>query len=200
MRIVFFDIDTQLDFLFPAGALYVPGAERLLPALSRLNRYAAAAGLPLVSTMCAHGENDPEFRQWPPHCVQGTTGQLKPAATLLERRAVVPSGPGELAVEGAQQILLEKQELDLFSNPNLPPLLEQLGAGHGVVYGVVTEFCVRHACFGLLRSGRPATVVVDAIRELDPSVSEPMLRDFVDAGGRLATVEEICSGSLSIPA
>ena len=26
----FFDIDTQIDFLFPAGSLYVPGAERLL--------------------------------------------------------------------------------------------------------------------------------------------------------------------------
>ena len=41
MRTVFFDIDSQLDFLYPAGALYVPGAERIVPAISRLNRYAA---------------------------------------------------------------------------------------------------------------------------------------------------------------
>ena len=35
MKTVFFDIDTQIDFLYPAGALYVPGAERLLPLISQ---------------------------------------------------------------------------------------------------------------------------------------------------------------------
>ena len=44
MKTAFFDIDTQIDFLFPAGSLYVPGAERLIPTLSRLNHYAAAHG------------------------------------------------------------------------------------------------------------------------------------------------------------
>jgi hypothetical protein len=61
MKAVFFDIDTQIDFLFPAGSLYVPGGEQLLPALSRLNHYAAAHGIPVVSSMCAHAEDDPEF-------------------------------------------------------------------------------------------------------------------------------------------
>src|SRR5207247_530250 len=78
MKTVFFDIDTQIDFMFPAGALYVPGAERILPVIARLNRQATT----LVSTMCAHQEDDPEFKQWPPHCVVGTFGQLKPASTL----------------------------------------------------------------------------------------------------------------------
>ena len=32
MKTVFMDVDTQLDFLYPAGALYVPGAERLISA------------------------------------------------------------------------------------------------------------------------------------------------------------------------
>jgi hypothetical protein len=27
MKTVFFDVDTQIDFLYPAGALYVPGGE-----------------------------------------------------------------------------------------------------------------------------------------------------------------------------
>ena len=31
MKTVFFDIDTQIDFVFPAGALYVPGAEIFCP-------------------------------------------------------------------------------------------------------------------------------------------------------------------------
>src|SRR5512132_921386 len=84
MKTVFFDIDTQLDFLYPAGALYVPGAEALVPALVRLNQYAVGKGIPLISTADAHTENDEEFRTWPHHCVAGTAGQAKPAATLHE--------------------------------------------------------------------------------------------------------------------
>ena len=61
MKTVFFDIDSQLDFLYPAGALYVPGAERIVPAIARLNRFAAMHGIPVVSTIDAHTENDPEF-------------------------------------------------------------------------------------------------------------------------------------------
>ena len=58
MRTVFVDVDTQLDFLYPVGALYVPGAERIVPVLERLNRYAAARGIPVLSTADAHAEND----------------------------------------------------------------------------------------------------------------------------------------------
>ena len=40
MKTVFFDIDTQIDFVYPAGALYVPGAERILATVAELNRRA----------------------------------------------------------------------------------------------------------------------------------------------------------------
>src|SRR5271165_5835142 len=69
MKTAFVDVDTQLDFLFPAGALYVPGAERIVPAVARLNRYAAECGIPVISTTDAHTETDPEFAVWPPHCI-----------------------------------------------------------------------------------------------------------------------------------
>ena len=77
MSALFIDVDTQLDFLYPAGALYVPGAERLIPALGHLTRYAAGHRIPLVSTVDAHTENDPEFQSWPKHCVAGAAGQHK---------------------------------------------------------------------------------------------------------------------------
>ena len=108
MKTAFFDMDTQIDFLFPAGSLYVPGAERLIPALRRLNHYAAAHGIPLVSDTCAHTEDDPEFRDWPAHCVIGTVGQLKPPELLLEKRATIGIAPGDYAIEGAQQIVLKR--------------------------------------------------------------------------------------------
>jgi nicotinamidase/pyrazinamidase len=193
MKPAFFDIDTQIDFLFPAGALYVPGAERLIPALSRLNHYAPAHGIPLVSSTCAHAEDDPEFRDWPPHCIAGTVGQLKPPETLLEKRAVIGVAPGEYAIEGAQQILFEKNHLDFTSSPNFQPLLNCLGADSYVVYGVVTEYCVRFAALALLATGKPVTLLTDAIQTLSAQASENTVREFTARGGRLATVAEVCA-------
>src|SRR5580658_990675 len=140
MKTVFFDIDTQVDFVYPAGALYVPGAERILPAIAELNRRAPV----LISTMCTHSEDDPEFSIYPHHCVAGTVGQQKPLATLREKRLTIPASIG-----GGEQLILEKHELDCFSSPHLRPLLAGLAADRYVVYGVVTEICVRFAAFGL---------------------------------------------------
>jgi nicotinamidase/pyrazinamidase len=180
MKTVFFDIDTQIDFLYPAGALYVPGAERLLPVISRLNQQAAV----VVSTMCAHDENDAEFKQWPPHCVAGTAGQLKPQSTMLAERVVIPNRLVDVSI--ARQVVLEKQELNLFTNPNLPRLLEMLEADEYVVYGVVTEYCVKDAALGLLDTGKPVTLVTDAIRSLREDDAKRTIQAFTAGGGKLA--------------
>ena len=194
--VVFFDVDTQIDFLYPAGALYVPGAEALVPRIAALNRYAAANGIPVVSTMDAHAENDPEFAAWPPHCVVETTGQQKPASTLAEKRVVVPnaippSGLSGINIAGAQQILLEKQALDCFTNVNLGKLLDELAAERYVVYGVVTEICVQFAAFGLLKTGKRVELVTDAIQSLDADAASKMTAAFTAQGGVLTTSAEV---------
>ena len=178
MKAVFVDVDTQIDFLFPAGALYVRGAERLLPAISRLNQHAVEHGIPLISTADAHSENDPEFRQWPPHCVAGTTGQMKPAETLV----------------GAGQTIVEKQALDVFTNPEFPALLERLGADGYVVYGVATDYCVRCAIRGLLNTGKSVTLVTDAIAAVNPGDGAHTIAEFTARGGQLTTVRQITGG------
>lgn len=188
MRTAFFDVDTQLDFLYPAGALYVPGAEHIVPNVARLNRFAAAHGIPLISDTDAHAENDPEFLHWPPHCVAGTLGQLKPQSTLLERRTVV-SAKALLNEwpEGVQQILLEKQTLDAFSNPGLAAFIDTLNVDRFVVYGVVTEICVKYAAWGLLKTGKRVELVIDAVRHLNEAEAAQTLKDFEAAGGALTS-------------
>jgi nicotinamidase/pyrazinamidase len=176
MKTVFVDVDTQIDFLFPAGALHVPGAERLLPAIARLNQFASAKGIPLISTTDAHSEDDPEFQQWAPHCVVGTTGQLKPAETLV-----------------ADQIVIEKQALDVFTNPDFPALLDRLAADRYVVYGVATDYCVRCAITGLLRTGKPVALVTDAIAAVNPEDGARTLVEFTAAGGTLTTVNRLAN-------
>lgn len=165
---LYFDIDTQIDFMLPAGALYVPGAEKLLPAIAQLNRQAVESGAKLISTACAHSEDDPEFRVWAPHCVVGTVGQTRPAALLTGSDS---------------QIILEKQELDLFSNPRTDALLREFAPAECVVYGVVTEYCVSKCAMGLLDRGYKVTLIQRAIRSLNEGDGDMFLTTFRSRGG-----------------
>jgi nicotinamidase/pyrazinamidase len=174
----FFDIDTQIDFVFPAGALYGPGAERVIPYVSALNRYAGANGVTLISTMCAHPEDAAEFRVWGPHCVIGTAGQRKPAATLLPNPE--------------RQIIVEKNDIDMFSNPGVLPLLDRLNIDECFVYGVFTEYCVKCAVMGLLKTGRKVSLVMEATAHLSQLEGARVVDDFVAAGGQcISGLEDI---------
>ena len=192
MSTVFVDIDTQVDFLYPAGALYVPGAEKRVGAIAKLNRFAAAQGFPVISTMDAHAENDSEFASWPPHCILGTLGQRKPEETLLERRVVVRNQPGEFSLEGARQIVIEKQTVNVFDTVTMERILEQLAADRFVVYGVVTEVCVLCAVRGLVKTGKPVAVVTDAIETLNASDSVRALGEMQGLGAGLTMTGAVC--------
>lgn len=174
MKTLFFDVDTQVDFVRPSGALYVAGAEKIIPAVAELNRWAISHGIPLISTADCHPENDPEFRTWPPHCVAGTWGQRKPDETMVG------------------QIVLNKTTLDCFECAELGAALEKADAGRCVVYGVVTEICVRFAALGLLKTGRRVEIATDAVKELDAAAATRMFDEFTAAGGVLTTVAAVC--------
>ena len=68
-NIFFVDVDTQLDFMLSNGALYVPGAERMIPKLRRLFDFARKNEISILSSVDAHTPDDPEFSSFPPHCV-----------------------------------------------------------------------------------------------------------------------------------
>ncbi len=193
MKAIFWDVDTQLDFLYPAGALYVPGAERIVATVARLNHHAAANGMHVVSDVDAHSEDDPEFHHWPPHCVAGTAGQQKPQSTLLDHRAIVPFKSGGFPIDKVQQLILEKPTLSCFADPNLPALLRALNADKYVLYGVVTEICVRHAALGLLDTGKRVELVTDAVQHLNEPDRDRFFEEFTAHGGKLTTADEVCS-------
>ncbi len=200
-KAIFWDVDTQVDFMLPGGKLYVPGAEKIIPNLRRLTDAARKGRLLIVSSADAHTPQDEEFRQWPPHCLKGTPGQQKIPETLMEDFCVVPN-EGGIALPnllGCRQVILEKQKLDVFTNPNTKAVLEQLGnEAEFVVYGVVTEHCVRCAARGLLESGRRVSMVTDAIQALDATAAKQTLHELNAQGARLITAEQalaLCSAS-----
>jgi nicotinamidase/pyrazinamidase len=193
---LFFDVDTQVDFLLPVGALYVPLGEKLIPALARLTEFAARQNIPLLSTADAHDPQDSEFAQWPPHCVAGTLGQKKVPETVLPGAVVIPNSPGPLP-EGwqrAPQITIEKQTTDAFETTTLGRVLEARPARRVVLYGVVTEVCVLSAARGLLKRNVQLDIVTDAIRELDRARGAQALAELQAAGARLVSVNDATGG------
>lgn len=190
---VLFDVDTQVDFMLPVGALYVPGAENLIPTFARLYEWARSRGFPVIASADAHAEQDPEFRDWPPHCVQGTLGQKKVAETLLPGAIEIPNRAGELPPgwQSAPQVIVEKQTLDVFHTATIEPVLAGRPARRYLVFGVVTEYCVRMAALGLLGRGRAVEVLTDATAFLKPEDGQKALEEIVAAGGRLSTTEAL---------
>ncbi len=194
MKTVFFDVDTQLDFLFPAGALAVPGAERIVPALGALTRFAHRKGIPIISTADAHTEDDPEFKIWKPHCVAGTVGQTKVTGTKLAGALIIPPsgfGVGGVPSNLPAQLIIEKQSIDCFTNPSLDPLLQFIAADRYVVYGVATEHCVEKAIAGLLKTAAQIELVEDAVCGIEESEVKSTLQRFAAAGGKLTTVSAV---------
>lgn len=191
---IFWEVDVQADFMLPGGNLYVPGAEKLLPKIRRLTDAARQGQVFLVSHGCFHIPNDPEFEVFPPHCVKGTAGaELVPEA-LAERVARVPNDPDAKLPEDLskfQQILLEKQTLNIFESRHADALVQRLG-NHAefVVFGVVTEYCVSFAVKGLLERGRRVAVVQDAIETLKPEDGKKTIADLERLGARLTTVDQ----------
>lgn len=193
-KIIFWEVDTQADFMLPGGKLYVPGAEKRVANMKRLVDAARAGKVLLVSSTDQHAPDDPEFARFPPHCVRGTSG----AEILPELRAARPVFiPDEKPakplprLDGIQQLVLEKQTLDVFDNPNTEKLLAQLpDHSEFVVFGVVTEFCVRLAAKGLLDRGRRVALVTDAIETLDASESRKTLGELTRLGAHLITTDE----------
>jgi nicotinamidase/pyrazinamidase len=169
-NLVFWEVDTQADFMLPGGKLYVPGAERLLPNIRKLTDAARQGQVFLVSHGCYHVKDDPEFKTFPPHCIKGTSGADFVPEALTERIITVPNDPAAALPEDLsryQQIHLEKQTLNIFESRHAGTLVERLGREtEFVVFGVVTEYCVSFAAKGLLERGRRVSVVEDAIETL----------------------------------
>jgi nicotinamidase/pyrazinamidase len=194
MRLLFWDVDTQVDFMDPGGKLYVPGAEKIIPNIQRLNQWAASHQILVVSSTDAHQPSDPEFRDYPPHCLAGTPGQQKVPGTMLPKHLVVPNRKSELPadLESYQQIIVEKQALDVFTNPNIEALLGKLGKDREIIlYGVVTEICVDRAARGLMLRGYKVNVAEDAIRYLEEEKGRATVDEVRRHGGRVMRTEEV---------
>ena len=194
-RLVFVDVDTQVDFMLPSGRLYVPHAEEIIPNLARLMSWARDHRIPIISSADTHAPDDPEFAQWPPHCVAGTPGQRRIPETLFPDAVLVENRPGafQSPLGWVGQLIVEKRVYDFTTNVNIEAILASLCRPRFVVFGVATEYCVLSAVLALRKRDLPVAVVRDAIRSISEEGGRKALEEMTAAGAQLVMTAEICS-------
>ena len=210
-RLLFWDVDTQHDFMRADGALYVPGSEEIIPTVGALTGFAYRRAIRIVASANDHVKGHRELSEapdfvttFPPHCMRGTPGQRKIPETALRDPLVFepePRDPEVVAREvGAHRgdILFHKHWFDVFTNANVDAVLRVLDPEVIVLYGVALDVCDRYTVEGLL-THRPATrlyLVTDATRAIDHDVGEHLLREWGDEGVRLIKSTDILEDDL----
>lgn len=203
---LFWDVDTQHDFMHADGLLYVTDSEAIIPVLARLTGYAHRKGIRILASADDHVPGHRELSgtpDWittfPEHCMRGTAGQQKIAETRLRHPLVIEPTPQDPAALAARvlahdgDLLFHKHWFDVFTNPNLLPVLDALAPSMIVLYGVALDVCDKYAIEGLLRErpGIPITLVRDATRAIHPDSAAQLLDDWRRRGVRVATSEEV---------
>jgi nicotinamidase/pyrazinamidase len=199
---LFYDVDTQRDFILPQGKLSIAGTDCIIPKLAALTALARRCGIRIVASVDRHFPGDAELRrnggEYPDHCMSGTAGQQKIAETApLNPMHIENHDMNEAEITAALdhngELVIEKQRFDVFTgNRNAEELLRRLLPSYRdvVLYGVYTEVCVRDAIDGLLRLGARVDVVTDAIADIGAEGDGYRSR-WKAAGVTLLTVGEL---------
>ena len=205
MTRVFWDVDTQVDFMRPDGKLYVGGAEAIVANLASLTEFAHGNGIRIIGSSDNHDPSDAELSEtpdfadtFPAHCLRGTPGQSRiPETTLRDVLVVEPEDavPDVLRciVDHAGDILFHKHYFDVFTNPNVSPVVDTLGIDAVVLYGVALDVCNRYAVEGLLarHPDVEVTVVADAVRAINEAGRDALLADWQCRGVKLAATTDV---------
>lgn len=176
MKTIFWNVDTQYDFMRPNGKLYVQGAEEIENNLARLTKLAREMNIQVVNTADWHNKEStelsdkPDFIQtFPEHCMKNTPGAEFVPATNPENPYVLDWTQKTLDYEkiGRRNLVLYKDKFDVFrGTAHAEKVLEAISPDRAIVYGVATNVCVNDAVLGLLERKIQVYVPIDAIKEL----------------------------------
>ncbi|MRT91749.1 isochorismatase family protein [Ancylomarina sp. 16SWW S1-10-2] len=184
-ELLFWNVDTQFDFMNKEGKLYVAGSEEILPLLKHITSFAKKANIQVVNSADHHFadakelSDTPDFiSTFPPHCMANTIGadymvEVQPEnPSVLEWNKLYSSKEIEVMTK-SRNLVVYKDVFDVFEgNPNTLSLVNSLSPKKVFVYGVTTNVCVDCAVCGLVKQGIQVFVINDAIKEL-PNIPLP---------------------------
>lgn len=182
-------VDVQNDFC-PGGALAVERGDEVVPRLNAYIEKFSSAGLPVFATRDWHPEKTVHFQayggQWPPHCIQGTTGaefrrDLRlPANAVIVTTGAAPDEDGYSGFDGRG------------AGGTLEEMLRKAGVERIFVGGLATDYCVKHTVLDGLKRGFKVVWLEDASRGVDvaPGDSARAAAEMIAQGAKAAAGPE----------
>lgn len=200
---LFWNVDTQYDFVSPKGKLYVSGAEMLLTTWHQLTQLAQKKSIKVVNSADWHFQEShelsdkPDFiNSFPQHCMANTLGaefvsETKPEnPIIIDWDKEIASDDLKKNIKKSRNIIIRKDALDVFKgNPFTENILKIIAPKTVIVYGVTTNVCVNDAVLGLVNRVKRVIVVEDAIKEL-PNIPLPFEK-WIELGVELLPLYKV---------
>ena len=209
---IFWDVDTQFDFMRPEGKLYVPGAVEIIEKVSEVRKFALDNGYSMIADIDWHStenkeiSDSPDFKQtFPPHCMAGSPGS--------ERVGYLGSVPIEYVEIGEMSndilkklvdkdqfhIVIRKETIDVFENPNTDKLIQLVRPKVMIVFGVALDFCVLYVLRGLTRHpGIKLYLLKDAVKGLQKRPDEEVFDELRKMGVKITNFTDLKRGEYNV--
>lgn len=208
MKTLFWNVDTQYDFMRDdksfKGALPISGARSIEKNLESLTKYARGHGYQIINTADWHTKDSKEFSEnpdykntFPAHCLQNTKGaEFVPATKPVNPYIVDWNGDSSdirySKIYTSKETIIYKDAFDVFEGNKLTKeVVETLEPDRVIVYGVATDVCVNDAIKGLIKKGIRVYVPTDAIKEINSSGLESILKKWEFHRVRLTSTKEV---------
>ena len=203
--ILFWDVDTQYDFMRPEGKLYVPGAEEIIGKISQVRKYALDNGFSMIASTDWHSKDNPEIsdnpdykQTFPPHCIADKPGSER--VGYLGELPIVYVPNHQMDVEALRKIIdeeqfhavIRKQATDVFSNPNTTALIELISPKQVIVFGVALDVCVDQALRGLFKfPDIKLFLLKEAVKGLDISPVDELFDEYNKMGIEITELSKL---------
>ena len=155
-------VDMLNDFVENWGALKVEGAKEVIPYIKTLKEKFEREDSPVIYLCDSHDKNDPEFKIWPAHCVEGTRGaeivdELKP---------------------NKKDYVIKKKTYSGFFGTSLKELLDELKIDTVYITGVAMNICVHYTAADARMNGFKVVIPLRGVKGLTEEDEDYMRKQF----------------------
>jgi nicotinamidase-related amidase len=187
------DVDSQKDFLLPAGNACVSNQKEVLANIRRIMAWARREKVSVISTAEVYPNNNGCSEIG--YCLDGTEGQKKLPCTLLRNRVSFPADnknalPADILL-AYRQVVLHKRCIDPFDEPRIERLLSEVEADEFILIGAGTEDAVKATAMGLLQRGKKVRIIVDALGSHNAREAKLALRKMQAKGAKLIKTKDV---------
>ena len=173
-------VDMLNEFLKPGGKMVLPGYEALVGPQRQVIEAARASSVPVVWVIDCHRAGmrcDHEFLKRTPHCEEGTWG-----AQVIDELALLPD-----------DIRVYKRRYSGFFNTDLDLTLKDMEVDQLVVFGVVTNICVRSTVHDAFFLGYEVAVPADCCAATGAREQASTLYDIATHFGTVTDAAEVAA-------